>query len=314
MCQVNLRMSSSRPPSTTQVYSSQMFGQESLIPSEEDTSSKKPSRFIPGCWKQFCLSCPCSTDFPSGAQIPLFQRRPRELRDSSTWLAGGPLPFHTTHAGSDCGGTYGRFKEQGSGALGRLRSGVSPRPLGSQERDILSGVAGCQGHSSHPAQSAEQEMSSGFLCPTPAPAPRPTAQLGFGRWGEPGHAPAPKNRARSSLKAHPHPRTGLLPLNAPGWREMAGQPVSSTCPKAPRRCCLFRISGPELSSLRSCAHSLHISPTLWDSPPVTRPRECQLSKRTIFVPEALFASANRISRPPAPQGHSLPSGALSLWL
>lgn len=148
-------------------------------------------------------------------------------------------------------------------------------------------------------------MSSGFLCPHPRLTPRPTAQLGFGRWGEPGPCPAPKNRQNSL--SHPHPRTGLLPLNVPGWREMAGQPVSSTCPKAPRRCCLFRISGRELSSPPAPVHlSPHSSPSLGLSssdttgvPALKGPILCQR-------PSFASTSPNRISRPPAPQGHSLP--------
>lgn len=184
----------------------------------------------------------------------------------------------------------------------------SLRPLGSQgePRDILSGVAECPGHSSHQRSLPRTGNVSGFLCPHPLYPD--AAQLGFGRWGEPGPCPAPKNRQELS---HPHPRTRTLPLNAPGWREMPGQPVKLHVSQSPRRCCLFQdIRTGALKPSRSGHTSLpHSSPSLGlSSSDMTG---CQLSKGPFCAKGPLCVRLpNRISRPPTLKATASPSGAL----
>lgn len=121
-------MSQFRASIRTQVYSSQMFRQEVL----HRLRKTSPPRSPPGSFQaagSISAFPACSTDFLWEPRSPLSKKAQRVEGIPTHSLAGGPLPFYTTQAGSDCRGTYWRFR---AGALGRLRSGVSPRPLGSQ--------------------------------------------------------------------------------------------------------------------------------------------------------------------------------------
>ena len=104
-------MSQFRASIHTQVYSSQMFGQEVLHLLRKTPPPRSPpgSFQAPGSISAFPA---CSTDFLQEPRSPLFKKAQRVEGIPTHGLAGGPLPFHTTHAGSDCGGTYGRFRAE----------------------------------------------------------------------------------------------------------------------------------------------------------------------------------------------------------
>lgn len=117
------------------------------------------------------------------------------------------------------------------------------------------------------------------------------------------YPPAPRPRIGRTL-SHPHPKTGLLPLSAPGWRRDGRAACQLHASHTPRRYRLFRTGA--LKPSCSCAH-LSTHHPLWDSPPsdmtggpaLKGPILCQ---RPSFV----STSPNLISRPPAPQGQGLP--------
>ena len=149
------------------------------------------------------------------------------------------------------------MQSRGSGALGRLKSGVSARPRLPGSPEALSlGSPSAGGHLSHQRSLPEQEMSSGFLCPHPHLTPRPTPRLGFGRWGKPGLSPCPRTGRTLS---HPHPKTGLLPLSAPGWRRDGRAACQLHASHTPGWYCLFRTSGREPSSPPA---PVHLSPLI----------------------------------------------------